>query len=61
MPEGIEALAAASVEQAEQFQRDSRRIEKAYRSGELADIVKELTERAVADGERIGADTDAGA
>ena len=63
MAEELKTLAAAAVEQAEQFQRDARRIENAHRAGTLAEIVKELTERAIADGERIDEridDADAG-
>lgn len=53
MPPDLDALSALATSQAEQFQRDSRAIDRAWRGENLAALVQQLKVKAIEDGERI--------
>lgn len=49
----LEELATLGAQQGESFQKDSRALDKAWRTDKLAEMVNELKERAIADGNRF--------
>jgi hypothetical protein len=53
MPPDLDALSALAVSQAEQFQKDARAIDRAWRGESLAALVEQLKAKAIEDGERI--------
>lgn len=53
MSQELEQLSSLAASQAEQFQRDSRAIDRAWRTDGLAALVEQLKVRAIEDGDRL--------